>query len=66
METTKKLKKYTFHFVSGGWNTEWAYTKAQAKKQAKERFKESTLEVDMNSFYIASEEQEQNLLSLFW
>lgn len=62
----KKLKEYTFYFIGGGWNTEWAYTKAQAKKKAKERFNTPNLKVDMNSFHIASKEETKYLLSLFY
>jgi hypothetical protein len=66
MAEVKKLKEWTFYFIGGGWNTEWAYTKAQAKKQAKKRFDSPNLQVDMDSFHIASEEETKHLLSLFY
>jgi hypothetical protein len=61
---TKKLKEYTYYFIGGGWNSEWAYTKAQAKKQA--IAKGWGHEIDMDSFHIASKEETKSLLSLFY
>ncbi len=64
MEKTKKLKEYTYHFIGGGWNTEWSYTKAQAKKQAISKGYNS--EIDLDSFHISSEAETKSLLSLFY
>jgi len=64
MEKTKKLKEYTYYFIGGGWNSEWAYTKAQAKKQAIAKGYGS--EIDLDSFHVASEAETKSLLSLFY
>jgi hypothetical protein len=68
----KPLKEYLYNFVGGGWNSEFAHTKAQAIKQAKNRWAGSTqaghpqLEVDTTSFRISTPKDYQNLMSLFY
>jgi hypothetical protein len=64
MTKTKKLTEYTFFFVGGGWNTEWATSPKEAYKLALSR--EYNFEIDKNSFHIASEQETKSLLSLFY
>ncbi len=62
-----KLKEFTFNFESSGWNTIWAKTKKGAIKAAKERYKDSPmLNPDEKSFRIASAQETEQLMSLFW
>jgi len=60
--TTKR--EYLYNFIGGGWNSEWAHTRELAIKQAKERWGFS-MEVDPDSFRVATHFDHQHLLSLF-
>lgn len=61
----KELKEYTYNFIGGGWNTEWANTKRQAIAQARKRWG-TNHELDENSFRISTKDEMKNLLSLFY
>lgn len=63
----KPQTQYLYNFIGGGWNSEFAHTKAQAIKQAKNRWKgDGGLEVDPNSFRKSTPTDYNNLLSLFY
>lgn len=64
MKTEYKTKQYIFNFKTGGWNTEWAKTKRGAIAQAKKKWND--LDVDYNSFRIATDKEVDQLMSLFW
>lgn len=58
--------KFNYSFTDGGWNQEQADTKQEAIQQAKQRWADcETLEVDENSFRVATEEETDNLMGLF-
>ena len=61
------MKKFNYNFTSGGWNQEQANTKQEAIKQAKKRWAGiDDLIVDENSFRVATEEETDNLMGLFY
>lgn len=62
-----KLKQYTYNFVGGGWNTEWAKTRRGAIAQAKKRWKnfKVTGEVDESTFRLSTDKEINELMSLF-
>jgi hypothetical protein len=64
MEKSTKLTEYTFYFIGGGWNTEWAKSPEEAYELALSR--EYNFPIDKNSFHIASEQETKSLLSLFY
>jgi len=63
----RKRKEYLFNFEGGGWNSEFAFTKKQAKSQAKNKYaNDKKCVVNFNSFRVSTPEDYQNLLSLFY
>jgi hypothetical protein len=63
----KPQTQYLYNFIGGGWNSEFAHTKAQAIKQAKNRWKgDGGLKVDTDSFRKSTPTDYNNLLSLFY
>ena len=63
----KENVEYLYNFVGGGWNSEFATSKAKAYKQAVERWgKDSKLEVDKNSFRVSTKDDYFNLMSNFY
>jgi hypothetical protein len=62
-----KFKQYTYNFVGGGWNTEWAKTRRGAIAQAKKRWKNSKVgsEVDESTFRLSTDKEINELMSLF-
>jgi len=62
-----KLKQYMFTFEGGGWNTVWAKTLKGAKKLAVKEYEYSdTLNVRLDSVYLATEEGLRAAMSLFY
>ena len=59
--------KFNYSFTDGGWNQEQANTEQEAIEQAKQRWADSeTLTVDENSFRVATEEETDFLMGLFY
>lgn len=53
-----KLNLYTFNFIDGGFNQEYASNITQAKAQAKAKYANySNLRIDPNSFKLVKDEQ---------
>jgi hypothetical protein len=65
MKKQLKNKQYTYNFIGGGWNTEWAKTKRSAIAQAKKRWS-NNLDVDINSFRLSTDKEINELMSLFY
>lgn len=63
-ESKPKLVEYTFHFIDGGWNSEWATSAEEAYTQALAKGYRS--EIDPHSFHQASQSEKEMLLSLFY
>jgi hypothetical protein len=57
-------REYLYNFVSGGWNSEYAFTRELAIAQANERWGGS-MEADPNTFRVSTPTDYANLLSLF-
>jgi len=69
MSKVSKVREYLYNFTDGGWNSEYAISKAQAYKQAVERWgKDSNLaaRIDKNSFRVSTPGDYNNLMSLFY
>lgn len=58
-------KQYMFTFEEGGWNTVWAKTLRGAKRQALLEYKESTLNVRLDSVHLATKRGLDSAMSLF-
>jgi hypothetical protein len=58
-------KEYTYNFIGGGWNTEFAANKKQAIAQAKKRWSNGGIDIDFNTFRIVSKEVMKQMLSNF-
>lgn len=69
-KAVKPNKEYTYSFIGGGWNSEFAQNKREAYKKACQRWEKEcpkyVAKVDRKSFRIASEAEMKNLLSMFW
>lgn len=63
-----KKKQYLYHFIGGGWNSEYATSKRAAIAQAKKRWAHTSgkLDIDESSFRISTPQDESLLLSLFY
>jgi hypothetical protein len=61
---TLKYKQYTYNFLGGGWNTEWAKTKKGAIAQALKRWGKGN-SVNVNSFRLSTDKEINELMSLF-
>tara|TARA_R110000796_G_scaffold34373_4_gene88857 strand:- start:6656 stop:6997 length:342 start_codon:yes stop_codon:yes gene_type:complete len=61
-----KEKEFTFGFQGSGWNTMYAKTKDVAIARAKKLYNSKNSKVDDTSFRIATDEETQGLLSLFY
>jgi len=51
-----------FNFYGGGWNSLYAYTEEEAIQEALKKYNE----VDINSFRLKTDSEEEYLLSLFY
>jgi len=60
------LKEYMFTFEQGGWNTVWAKTLPGARRQALKEYKDSDLNVRMNSVHLATKKGLDSAMSLFY
>lgn len=60
--------KFNYNFIGGGWNQEQADSKQEAIKKAKERWDKCGIvsDVDESSFRIATDEETENLMGLFY
>ena len=54
-----KKKNYTYGFVGGGWNCEYAVNKRQAIAHARKRF--PNLEINVNTFNVVSDDDLRSL-----
>jgi len=64
--TLANRREYLYNFVSGGWNSEYAFTLEQAIEQAEARWAgKDGLDLDKKSFRVSTPADYQNLLSLF-
>jgi hypothetical protein len=60
-------KQFLYNFKSGGWNSGSGRTIEEAIKAEKKRWgKNSSLEMDLDSFRLKTDEEEKMLLSLFY
>jgi len=59
------IKRYSYSFIGGGWNTSWGKTKRGAIKAAKAQYKgTSTLVVDETTFQLCGTDSYNNLLNM--
>ena len=68
-ERTPKVlvrKQYMFTFENGGWNTVWAKTLPGARRQALLEYKDSDLNVRMDSVHLATKKGLDSAMSLFY
>ncbi len=63
--TLSTKREYLYNFVSGGWNSEYAFTRELAIAQANERWG-GAMEADPTTFRVSTPSDYQNLLSLFY
>ena len=71
MATIKKTPvyaEYIYSFKGGGWNSEYAKTKAEAKAMAKKRWKGSDIgnRVDYTSFSRTTEKEFRTICAATW
>jgi len=59
-------KQYMFSFEGGGWNTVWAKTLPGAKRQALLEYKDSDLNVKLDSVHLATKKGLDSAMSLFY
>jgi hypothetical protein len=59
-------KQYMFTFENGGWNTVWAKTLPGAKRQALLEYKDSDLNVRLDSVHLATKKGLDSAMSLFY
>ena len=64
-KSTSARYEFLFNFESGGWNSEYAYTKEEAQQLANEKYCNSTSKPDMKTFRVSTPNDYQNLLSMF-
>jgi hypothetical protein len=55
-----------FSFEGGGWNTVWAKTLPGAKRQALLEYKDSDLNVKLDSVHLATKKGLDSAMSLFY
>ena len=61
-----KLKQFLFSFEGGGWNSVWAKTRKGAIAEAQRKYFGSGLKPIPSSVQLATPEDIQNALSLFY
>ena len=59
-------KQYMFTFENGGWNTVWAKTLPGARRAALLEYKDSDLNVRMDSVHLATKKGLDSAMSLFY
>jgi len=59
-------KQYMFTFENGGWNTVWAKTLPGARRAALLEYKDSDLNVSMDSVHLATKKGLDSAMSLFY
>jgi hypothetical protein len=61
------LHQWNFNFVSGGWNTNYAYTREESIKAAHKEYKGSkNCEPNEDTFRVATEADTARLMSMFY
>lgn len=69
-KATSTKYEFLFNFTSGGWNSEYAYTKEEAMELAKAKYSTDDYKgnciPDMKSFRVSTPGDYNNLLSLFY
>lgn len=53
---------WLFNFMGGGWNSMWAYTEEEAIQEALKKYND----VNINTFRLKTDSEEESLLSLFY
>lgn len=67
VKATDKRYEFLFNFESGGWNSEYAFTKEEAQAMAIEKYKDSNnCKVDLKSFRVSTTSDYKNLMSMFY
>ena len=68
VESYEFTKKHEFHFnfKSGGWNSIYAQTRAEAIAEAKAKYNDEYSQVKEDSFNVKSREDSRAMLRNFW